>query len=174
MDCVAFYYEELAAKGELYRALKNTFAGAFTPEGELDRVKLGSVVFGNEEELAKLNEIIYAHLPKAAMMRAGRCGEKLVALDAINLLESGLDKLCHYTVAVTAPVETRLARIMARDGIDRERAQKRIAAQKEESYYRLRCDAVLENTGTEQEFGAKAEAFLCRAREEIQRRKANG
>ena len=174
VDCDAFYYEELAAKGDLYRGLCNAFPGAFSENGELDRAVLGNIVFGNEEELAKLNAVIYAHLPKAILAKAAQRSEMLIALDAINLVESGLAALCDRTIAVTAPEEVRLARIMARDGIDRERAQKRIAAQKQEAYYRLHCDAVIENVGSEQEFAALAAELLSHQREEIRRRKTNG
>ena len=47
-------------------------------------------------------------------------------LDAPQLFESGADALCAYTLAVTAPEDTRLARIMERDGIDRAAAQLRM------------------------------------------------
>jgi len=174
VDCDALYYEELAAKGDLYRGVKTAFPAAFTAEGELDRAALGDIVFADAKELAKLNDIIFTHLPRAAFLKAARCGKKIVALDAINLLESGLAKLCDRTVAVTAPEEIRLERIMTRDGIDRERAKKRVSAQKDEAYYRRYCDAIIENSGSEQEFAALAAEFLRCEREEIQRRKANG
>jgi len=174
VDCDALYYEELAAKGDLYRGVKTAFPAAFTAEGELNRAALGDIVFADAKELATLNDIIFTHLPRAAFLKAARCGKKIVALDAINLLESGLAKLCDRTVAVTAPEEIRLERIMTRDGIDRERAKKRVSAQKDEAYYRRYCDAIIENSGSEQEFAALAAEFLRCEREEIQRRKANG
>ena len=174
VDCDAFYYEELAAKGDLYRALKNAFPAAFSKDGALDRAVLGNMVFGNETELSRLNDVIYAQLPKAILAKAAQRSETLIALDAINLFESGLAALCDRTIAVTAPEEVRLARIMARDGIDRERAQKRISAQKQETYYRLHCDAIIENVGSEQEFAALAAKLLSHEREEIRRRKTNG
>ena len=174
VDCDAFYYEELAAKGDLYRALKNAFPAAFSKDGALDRAVLGNMVFGNETELSRLNDVIYAQLPKAILAKAAQRSETLIALDAINLFESGLAALCDRTIAVTAPEEVRLERIMARDGIDRERAQKRISAQKQETYYRLHCDAIIENVGSEQEFAALAAKLLSHEREEIRRRKTNG
>ena len=65
-------------------------------------------------------------------------------------------------------------KLRLRDKIDCERAQKRIAAQKDEAYYRLHCDAVMENAASEQEFAALAAEMLIRERQEIQRRKTNG
>ena len=71
-----------------------------------------------------------------------------MVLDAIALIESGLGDLCDVTVAVTAPAEVRLARIMARDGISRDAARQRMAAQKPVEYYVNHCDHVVVNDGT--------------------------
>ena len=67
-------------------------------------------------------------------------GARLIALDAIKLVESGLGALCDVTVAVTAPEEVRVRRIMTRDGITEEYARSRIAAQQDAEYFRARCD----------------------------------
>ncbi|MBR0313257.1 MAG: dephospho-CoA kinase, partial [Oscillospiraceae bacterium] len=67
------------------------------------------------------------------------------AIDAIKLSESGLAALCDVTVAITAPEETRVRRIMARDGIDEARARARVRAQKDETFYRARCERVFVN-----------------------------
>ena len=63
-------------------------------------------------------------------------------MDAINLLESGLDQLCDRTVAVTSPLELRVRRIMARDGISEQYARLRVSAQKPDEYFREQMRAV--------------------------------
>ena len=85
---------------------------------------------------------------------------ELAAIDAIGLFEGGLAELCHVTVAVTAPVEDRVRRLMVRDGISEEYARNRIAAQHDEVWFREKCGHVLENDGTLQSFQAKCVAFL--------------
>ena len=70
----------------------------------------------------------------------------IIGIDAINLVESGLSKLCDRTLAVLAPVEDRIRRIMARDGISDEYARLRVAAQKDDAFYRTHCTDILENT----------------------------
>ena len=60
----------------------------------------------------------------------------MVGIDAINLVESGLYRLCRRTVAVLAPTETRVRRIMARDGISEDYARLRVQAQKPDEFYR--------------------------------------
>ena len=84
----------------------------------------------------------------------------LAAIDAIGLFESGLNRLCDLTVAVTAPEEARVQRLMQRDGISPEYARSRIAAQPSAQWFAQRCDAVLENNGTAEEFQKKSIAFL--------------
>ena len=84
----------------------------------------------------------------------------LAAIDAIGLFESGLNSLCDLTIAVTAPLEDRVARLVARDGITEDYARSRIAAQHEEDWFRQRCDYILENNGTADDFLKKSIAFL--------------
>ena len=84
----------------------------------------------------------------------------LVAIDAIGLFEGGLADLCHITVAVTAPEEDRIRRLMARDNITEEYARKRIAAQHDPLWFREKCTVVLENDGQLDAFATKCLAFL--------------
>ena len=85
----------------------------------------------------------------------------VVGIDAINLIESGLDGMCRRTVAVIAPAETRVVRIMARDGIPEEYARLRVRAQKDEAFYRARCTDVLVNDcGSAAAFTEKARQAL--------------
>ena len=64
------------------------------------------------------------------------------------------------TVAVTAPSEIRVQRLMVRDGISEDYARSRIAAQHEDGWFRQRCDYVLENMDTKMQFHDKCLAFL--------------
>ena len=82
------------------------------------------------------------------------------AIDAIALFESGLDAFCDITVAVTAPEDMRIRRLMERDGISREYAQKRIAAQHTNDWYQEKCTYTLDNNGRFAAFRAKCIAFL--------------
>ena len=87
--------------------------------------------------------------------------DRFAAIDAIALLESGLKELCHATVAVIAPPEVRVRRIMAREGISEDYAWARVRAQKSDDYFIKGCDYTLWNdcAGPE-EFGARVRALL--------------
>ena len=97
---------------------------------------------------------------RAEVVRMLPFAPSLVAIDAIGLFESGLDRLCHVTVAVTAPLERRVQRLMKRDGITEEYARSRIAAQPSDEWFREKCSHVLENTGDIDTFRSECLAFF--------------
>lgn len=106
-------------------------------DGSLDRKKLGKLVFNDGEQLKKLNEITHPLITQEILDDIERHREQYdsIVVDAAVLHDAGLDRLCDLTVAVCAPPDTRLSRIMARDGISREAALARIRAQKDDEYY---------------------------------------
>ena len=89
-------------------------------------------------------------------------GGELAAIDAIALLECGLGALCDATVAVVAPPEVRVRRIMAREGIPEDYARRRVAAQQGDGFYRAHCAHLLENRegDTPEEFRRRARALF--------------
>ena len=158
LDCDAVYHQALREDETLRRRIRDAFGEVFRGT-ELDRQKLGSLVFSDPQALERLNGIIFDYLP--GVLRRRMEGRVLVGLDAINLMESGLGELCCRTVAVLAPGEQRVQRIMQRDHIPEEYARLRIQAQKPDSYYREHCTDVLENQEeTPEAFREKAEIFF--------------
>ena len=163
LDCDAIYHEMLRSDDGLRRALTDAFGSVFTADGQLDRQKLGTLVFGDPQQLERLNTIIYAHLPRELERRMAASPAPIIGIDAINLVESGLSKLCDRTLAVLAPVEDRVRRIMARDGISEEYARLRVAAQKGDAFYRTHCTDILENaSAAPEEFQKTALLFFQR------------
>ena len=117
-------------------------------DGRLDRKILRERVFRDQDALACLNGITHRYVTDEICRRLRAFameGGTLAAVDAIALFEGNLAERCDLTLAVTAPEETRVKRIMARDGLTREEALLRIRAQHPESWFRQRCDAVLVN-----------------------------
>lgn len=158
LDCDAIYHELLVSDKKLLEAIEDRFPGT-VESGALQRKKLGSIVFSDEKALLDLNQITHSAV-KQEVLRRLECQPKLAAIDAIALFEGGLAELCDMTVAVTAPEDTRVARLMKRDGITEEYARSRIAAQHKEAWFREHCDYVLENSDTEIQFHKKCLAFL--------------
>lgn len=144
VDCDAFYYEQLRRDSALQADIEAAFPGVLR-DGELDRQKLGTMVFGHAERLAELDYIVRRHLPRAIAKAVTETRAQIVGIDAIKLFESGLAALCDVTVAVCAPEEARVRRIMARDAISEAYARARMRAQRDETYFRDRCGRVFVN-----------------------------
>ncbi len=158
LDCDSIYHDLLKTDEALLSAIEARFPGV-VEEGILQRKKLGSIVFSDEKALLDLNSITHGAV-KAEIRRRLEAAPELAAIDAIALFEGGLAELCDMTVAVTAPEEVRVRRLMLRDGITEEYAKSRIAAQHKDGWFREHCDCTLENSGTEIQFYKKCLAFL--------------
>ena len=158
LDCDAIYHDLLRTDPALLSAIEARFPGT-VEYGVLQRKKLGNLVFSDEKALEDLNAITHGAV-KAEVLRRLSEKPRLAAIDAIALFEGGLAALCDITVAVTAPEEARIQRLMVRDGIGRDYAKRRIAAQKSAEWFRERCDYCLENNGTQADFQKTCLAFL--------------
>ena len=146
IDCDAVYHELLTSSESLKSDLEKQWAGLIT-DGEIDRKRLGGIVFSDPAALKILNSITHRYISAEIEKRLADWearGGTVAAIDAIALIESGRNKKCDVVIGVTAPVETRISRIMARDGITREQAEMRVGAQKPDSFYRENCDYMLE------------------------------
>ena len=162
LDCDAVYHGLLENDPALIAELEQAFPGTVRG-GALDRKALGAIVFADPGKLEALNAITHRAIAAEVERRLGDFamqGGTLAALDAVELLSSGLGARCDLTVAVLADEDVRVKRIMARDGIDREAALRRVRAQKTEDYYRERCGAVLYNNGDEASFAREFKNLL--------------
>lgn len=158
LDCDTIYHQLLQRDEALLDAIEARFPGT-VEKGMLNRKKLGSIVFYDENALLELNRITHGAVKAEVVRRLAKTPE-LAAIDAIGLFEGGLAELCDVTVAVIAPVEHRVRRLMVRDGISESYARSRIAAQHEEGWFRERCGYVLVNDGTLDAFATECLAFL--------------
>ena len=158
IDCDAVYHQLLQSDKQLLADIEARFPGT-VENGQLQRKKLGAIVFADPRELKALTRITGGAI-RAEVLRLLTPQPELAAIDAIGLIEGGYGAMCDVTVAVTAPKEVRIARLMVRDGITGEYAAARIAAQKDEAWFRENCDHVLVNDGTQEEFREKCLAFF--------------
>lgn len=166
VDCDAVYHRLLKSDTALQYALCSRFGDIKAADGSIDRKALGREVFGDAKALAELDAIVKPYIAAAvegALATAAEQGRNLAAVDGITLIESGLDARCNTTVAVLAPTEDRVRRICAREGIGEYYARARVAAQKEDAFFRANCDHVLFNDCTD------PEQFAQRARELFER-----
>ena len=158
LDCDAIYHGLLETDQAMLDAIEARFPGT-VENGSLQRKKLGAIVFADPQALLDLNRITHSAV-KREVLRLLEQKPALAAIDAIGLFEGELAALCHVTVAVVAPVELRIQRLMVRDGISREYARSRIEAQHDDTWFRQRCDYVLENSDSLDAFATKCLAFF--------------
>jgi dephospho-CoA kinase len=163
VDCDAVYHELLQTDRELLSALDARFPGVIR-DGVLDRKALGGIVFADPAALLDLNALTHGAVRREVGRQLrdwAKMGGELAAVDAIALFESGLGDRCTYTMAITAPRERRIERLMRREGISRDYAGKRIDAQKSDTYFAERCDKILVNDGTLESFREQCRAQIA-------------
>ena len=149
IDADAVYHEMLETDVLMLSELREAFPTAVTDE-RVDRGALGNIVFRDPEALKRLNNITHSHITREIRNRLSAWamqGGALAAIDAIELHSSGAVSLCDWTLAVTASKETRVRRIMQRDGITREAALRRISAQLTNETFEQLCDVSVSNDG---------------------------
>lgn len=162
MDCDAIYHQLLTTSSELREKLTARFGAVFGPDG-LDRKKLGSIVFGDKQALNDLNTITFDIIITEIRRRTALAEERgcaAAAIDGTAILDSELKDDCDALVAITAPEEIRISRIMAREGISEDYARKRVSAQKPDSWFAERCDYVLVNDSDEKTYQDRARALF--------------
>jgi dephospho-CoA kinase len=162
IDCDAVYHRLLATDAELLGTIDAEFPGVVSGN-VLDRRALGAIVFADVPKLEHLNAITHKFVDREVsklIAAAEAQSVPLVGIDAIALIESGLSKRCDTVVAVVAPVDERVRRLMLREGISEEYALSRINAQKSDEWFIERADHVLYNTRTEKAFAETCNGFI--------------
>ena len=170
IDTDAVYHELTVSCQPMLAELRARFPSVF--EGErIDLKKLGAIVFRIPEEMADLNAITHKYVIRETQRRIQQAreeGRPAAAIDAIALFESGLDRICDCVLAVIAPAEVRIRRIMAREGVSEEYARTRVNSQHSDQWFRSRCEYTLENTeaDTAETFAERAKALFEQILEE--------
>ncbi len=160
IDADGVYHDLLDRDEGLKKALKAAFGEQIEDKmGRIDRKALAAAVY--PDRLEELNALTHPAVLSAIDERVERAeqeGKKAVAIDAIALIESGLGEKCGAVVAVLAPLEVRVKRIMVRDGVGEDYARRRALAQKDDGFYRDHAGYVLENleSDTSETFRRKA------------------
>ncbi len=113
----------------------------------IDRRKLGAIVFADPVQLRHLEEISHPRVRIETLRLIQEADAPVIVLDAIKLLENGLDKAADAVWVVTCPPEVQLERLMKRNNFSREEALLRIKAQPDQALKVARADVVIDNGG---------------------------
>ena len=147
-----------------YQKIAETFGqGVLLETGDIDRRKLGEIVFANEEKRLQLNAIVHPEVRKMMIKQrdeAIRAGERFVVLDIPLLYESGLEHLTDKVIVVWVPKELQLERLMKRNRFNEDEALNRIHAQQSLDEKKKRADAVIDNSGSLKDTEAQLHQLL--------------
>jgi dephospho-CoA kinase len=117
-------------------------------DGEIDRAKLGNLVFNDPEAMNQLETIVHPLVGQATDVLTQRASQKVVAIEAIKLLESELRKSCDSIWVTNAPEEIQVKRLVEKRGFTRERAMERLHTQSAQSAKVALANIVITNTGS--------------------------
>lgn len=119
------------------------------PNGEIDRRRLGAIVFADPEQLARLNGIMHPLMAEMVRERIGRLGGQgaaVVVVEAALLFEAGWDALVDEVWATDAPEDAVVRRLAQRSGMSEEDARKRVAAQLSREERLSRAGCIIDNS----------------------------
>ena len=145
---------------EIRRSFGNEY---ISPEGTLNRRRLGRLIFSDDRARERLDQLMAPHLEALTLRRleeARDSGAALCFLDMPLLFEKGYDRFCDAVWTVWLPQEIQLSRLMARDGYSREEALSRVRAVMSSDEKARRADRVIDNSGTPEETAALVSGLL--------------
>lgn len=105
-------------------------SGILGEDGQIDRRRLGSLVFGDAGKRVRLESIVHPAMVAEVERQVGERADDPVAVNAAILFPMGLDRLCDFVLWVTAPLFLRVRRAMERDGLSPRQVLQRMAAQR--------------------------------------------
>ncbi|CAG0967542.1 phosphopantetheine adenylyltransferase / dephospho-CoA kinase [Anaerolineales bacterium] len=117
-------------------------------DGEIDRGKLGQLVFSSPEAMAYLEAIVHPLVRQATEILIKRSTQSVVVIEAIKLLEGDLRNVCDSIWVTNAPEEVQVERLIRKRGLNRDQALERVHAQSAQSAKVAVANIVITNTGS--------------------------
>jgi len=143
------------------------------PNQEIDRRKLGEIVFNDEEQRAWLNRCLHPKVFEAFLVSVrnlrNRPPDTIIVLDAALLIETGYNNRMDRTVVVYANLEQQLERLTQRDSFSKEQSLARIRSQMPLNEKRGHADYVIDNTGTREQTERQARDIFCKLKQDAER-----
>ncbi len=137
-------------------------AESYHEDGSLNRAFLAGQVFSSEEKVKQINRIVHPRVFAAFQNEKRRVaaeGGSLLVHEAALIFESGGDRHLDAVLVVDAPLETRIRRVMDRDGVTEAQVRARMDHQLPAAELRRRADYVIDNDGTLDALKQRVDAF---------------
>jgi len=147
IDADVLAREAVEPGSEGLREIAAAWPQAIGPDGALDRPALAQIVFADDAARARLNAIVHPRVRELGARHEADAPDGLVVHVVPLLFEGEFWRSCEKIVVVVAPDDVRIARVMARDAVERAAVERRIAAQIAPAFARARADYTIENDG---------------------------
>jgi len=118
-----------------------------TPDGEINRKRLGALVFSDADALSDLDHIVHPAVIAETVRRLNVCSQTVCVIEAIKLLEADMHELCDVIWVVTSSRAQQIERLVRTRGLTVEQAELRIDAQPSVAEKVARADVVIDNSG---------------------------
>lgn len=149
IDADALSHRAIAKDAPGYKPVVETFGKwILDSDGQINRSKLGGLVFRDSEALTKLENIVHPLVRQAIELLVQRASQKVVVIEAIKLMETELRTSCDSIWVTYAPEEIQVERLMRKRKLSRDEAENRIHSQGAQSEKIERANTVIRNTGS--------------------------
>ena len=139
--------KELSKKGTMYlKSIVDCFGSKIVNrQGELNRKKLASIIFEDEKKREELNKLTFIYVVDEIKRRIRKIKKDIIVVNAPLLFESNLNQICDFVIAIIADRDIQIERIMKRDNLTKEAAEKRLNMQNSNEYFEENADYIIHN-----------------------------
>jgi len=142
-------HQVMAPRTPVWEAIVQAFGEAIlTPQGDIDRVALGRIVFRDPQALQRLEAIVHPAVLQAIEAMIEQAEEEVVVIEAIKLIEAGMHRNYSALWVVTCPPDQQVERLVIQRGLSEPEARLRIEAQPPQNDKVALADVVIDNSGT--------------------------
>lgn len=149
IDADRVAHDVMQAGGTVHSAVIEAFGPEVVgPDGEIDRARLGSIVFDDPVALAQLEELVHPATLAEVVRRVAAAPARVVVVEAIKLIESGMADAYDSLWVTTCSPEEQVRRLMSDRSLARDEAEQRVQAQPPQEVKIRRADVVIDTGGT--------------------------
>jgi dephospho-CoA kinase len=149
IDADSFAHRAIAKGAPGFQPVTQLFGNWIVgPDGEIDRSRLGRIVFSDPKALAQLEAVVHPLVLQAVDWMVSRSSKTVIVVEAIKLLEANMHKSCDSVWVVTVPAEVQMARLMEKRKMSAAEAKQRIQAQPDQAFKIAAANTVIQNTGS--------------------------
>jgi len=149
LDADKLAHEVMRAGTEVHQRIVARFGSQIlAPDGQIDRARLGPIVFADPIALADLDSLVHPAVVQETLCRIAQSCSQVLVVEAVKLLEANMARFCHAVWVVKASRALQVERLMFTRHLERAAAELRIAAQPPSEDREAQADVVIDNSGT--------------------------